>query len=352
MENENTLRKLNDRQLITSLKQCAADERRSLIKMLRRVAEVERRELYLRWGYSSMFLFCMRECTWSEDVSCMRIAASRAAAKFPILYRRLANGTMTLTAASRIAKHLTKENYKQLLDRCSGLSLRETDRIVAEFVPKPQTRDRVRHLGVAKPAKPDLNSESEDLLLGAQTPASPTFKPQKTDAKERIEVRFSADEALSDRLIRARELLRNKYPVGRFEDVFMDALEALLEKIDPERRQARRQHRLKFPAATTTHRDIPPLGKIPDNRHIRQKLRDEIWLRDQGQCVFVGEDGNRCSSQEFLQIDHVTPWALGGSSSDPRNLRILCARHNTREAALVFGDKHMAQFRRNAGSPG
>ena len=75
----------------------------------------------------------------------------------------------------------------------------------------------------------------------------------------------------------------------------------------------------------------------PDSRHIPRATRDEVMIRDGHQCAFVGKNGKRCTCKHNLQIDHVRPWALGGTH-DPRNLRVLCAAHNRHLARKLFGD--------------
>jgi 5-methylcytosine-specific restriction endonuclease McrA len=42
--------------------------------------------------------------------------------------------------------------------------------------------------------------------------------------------------------------------------------------------------------------------------------------------------------RHLLQIDHIKPYALGGTH-DPENLRVLCAAHNQHEARKTFGER-------------
>ncbi len=67
-------------------------------------------------------------------------------------------------------------------------------------------------------------------------------------------------------------------------------------------------------------------GKIPS------KVRALVMNRD-------GERCQDCGSTEDLTIDHkITPWSLGGSSTDPSNLQVLCRACNSRKGAQVFED--------------
>jgi 5-methylcytosine-specific restriction endonuclease McrA len=47
----------------------------------------------------------------------------------------------------------------------------------------------------------------------------------------------------------------------------------------------------------------------------------EVWKRDRGRCV-------KCETTSGLHCDHIIPYSKGGSSKDPKNVQILCGRHN------------------------
>ena len=75
------------------------------------------------------------------------------------------------------------------------------------------------------------------------------------------------------------------------------------------------------------------------SRHIPKWVEDHVWRRDSGRCAFVGADGLRCGETAWLELDHVTPWALGGRSDEPDNIRLLCRAHNQAEARRVFANE-------------
>ncbi len=68
-----------------------------------------------------------------------------------------------------------------------------------------------------------------------------------------------------------------------------------------------------------------------------------VTARDEGRCQWKLHDGGICGSSVRVQLDHVHPVALGGSST-PDNLRLLCERHNQLAARRVFGESWMEQF--------
>src|SRR5262249_37836048 len=136
----------------------------------------------------------------------------------------------------------------------------------------------------------------------------------------------------------AQEVLKHKYPAGDLDCVFRDALEALLDKKDPERRLRRKElaGRSATPSPTPTG-TLPPSGANAARR-IPQAVRDQVWRRDGGQCVFVGDDGERCPERGGLEFDHIVPFAVGGPSNNPKNIRLLCKAHNLQHARGSLGD--------------
>ncbi|HET7753197.1 MAG TPA: HNH endonuclease signature motif containing protein [Anaeromyxobacteraceae bacterium] len=89
--------------------------------------------------------------------------------------------------------------------------------------------------------------------------------------------------------------------------------------------------------------ELPRTNRRTDPRAIPIAVRREVWLRDEGCCSWVGEDGQRCRSRWKLEFDHIRPVAHGGKST-PDNLRLACRAHNVLHAEQVFGREHMARF--------
>jgi hypothetical protein len=58
-----------------------------------------------------------------------------------------------------------------------------------------------------------------------------------------------------------------------------------------------------------------------DDRIIPSWVKLDVWKRDQGRCV-------TCNAISGLHFDHIIPYSKGGSSKDPKNIQILCGRHN------------------------
>jgi 5-methylcytosine-specific restriction endonuclease McrA len=83
--------------------------------------------------------------------------------------------------------------------------------------------------------------------------------------------------------------------------------------------------------ATTVHKNSKS-----SSRHIPKSTRDAVFERDGHRCTFVAPDGTRCTATHDLQIDHIVPFASGGSG-DPRNLRVMCGARNRQLGEMESG---------------
>ncbi len=85
----------------------------------------------------------------------------------------------------------------------------------------------------------------------------------------------------------------------------------------------RRVFKFKLRVAAAKDRLHPTtvLLKLEDDRLIPSSVKLDVWKRDQGKC-------RKCGASTGLHFDHIIPYSKGGSSKDPENIQILCARHN------------------------
>jgi hypothetical protein len=216
----------------------------------------------------------------------------------------LRSGRLRLEAVARLAPHLTAENNSELLDRAAGATKREVLTMVAQMQTEPApTRDVVTP--VAAPS---------------QTPNGST--PQVIEPPQH-RFHFTADAELFELVEKLRRLLHHKHPDGRLESIFKEAAQALLDRVDPERSKPTRK----------------PRRRLRRSRTVPEAIKRQVWMRDGGRCAYISDDGRRCESRDFLEYDHIVPWALGGESDTVDNIRLLCRPHNQRLARRRFGPR-------------
>ncbi len=193
-----------------------------------------------------------------------------------------------------------------------------------------------------------------------QSASSHSENPAPSTA-QRFKIEFAADEQFVSKLEQIRSRLSGRFPKGvSLEKLFALLIDEHLEKNDQARRAEKRKGRApalpgKGPRSgesrnaagegkTQSAEARPRRGDQQEEqahqprqtRHIPAAIRDQVDLRDGGQCTWITPDGTRCESTWDLEIDHIQPFALGGEHL-PDNLRLLCACHNRLEGEIRFG---------------
>lgn len=297
------LGKKSDSTLVADLKNLVAKEREILTELLHYLSEVQARRLYLARGYSSLFAFMTNELCYSEAAAQRRIEAMRLIRDVPEVEEKLQKGELSLTVASQVGtffrqetqrrreqkvEPITRDDKLSLLETLKGTSRRECERKLAEIapetcIPKEKTRP--------------INDE-------------------------KTLIQFTAGKNLMNKLQKLKSLLSHQTKTGSLEELIDKLSDLALEKLDPERREQRRRQRVSQkrppptlpPAEAQVFRPAAPQKKR--FRHIPQPLRDQIWLRDHGQCQHRDpQTGKVCGSKQRLEIDHKYTYALGGEAS-------------------------------------
>lgn len=346
--NLESLTELSDAEILARTKQLVARERTATAAVVAHLAEIERRKLYLQQGCRSLFTYCTQVLHLAEYAAYNRIAAARAAMKFPCVLTSLASGEAHLAAIGLIAPHLTPENHQELLAAVRHQSKRKVEELVVRLCPKPDAPEVVRKLparAVLKTAKPPVASGEEiaesapGLAFAAGVPEGPAHgvapeaagTPAATRraeivalAPERYKVQFTASAAAHEKLRRAQELLRHQIPNGDVAEIFDRALEVLVRDLEKE----------KFAATARPRRGS--LAKVGTSRHIPAEVKRAVWERDQGRCTFMWDNQLRCTERGQLEFDHIRPFGDGGTAAAD-NVRLLCRSHNQFEAQQFFG---------------
>jgi hypothetical protein len=135
--------------------------------------------------------------------------------------------------------------------------------------------------------------------------------PERTRPKEYFQVEI--DEELRTLLEKAKQIASEKNDPVFFKKI----VKAYIREKQPRHRESKHTRRV-------------PL-------HTAREIKKQAGYR----CEYISPSGVRCSQTARLEIDHVRPYALGGSSRDKENLRCLCKTHNLFMAAKHF-PKHPA----------
>ena len=284
---------LSDDELDREATRVAFVERQTTAELLRLLIEVERRGLHLAFGHSSLFAYCTCALRLSEQAAYGRIAAARAARRFPCLLDLLAEGALTLSSVDRLAPHLDETTVDALLQAARFKTTREVERILADAFPQPDIAPQIRALPqvqVATPeAVPTLFAESStDIVTSAnqlceprrmaadRTPARPVVAPI---ASTRYLLKVTLSQDTEQKLQRLRSLMRHSVPDGDLDRILNRALTLLLDQVG--RAKAGRSQKPR------THQPKRPAG----GRYLPAAVRREVWERDGGCCVFEGSDG-------------------------------------------------------------
>jgi hypothetical protein len=267
-----SLTDLTNEQLLLEVATLASREREATAQLIASLAELDARELYLAEGFSSLYAYCTQCLHLSEHAAYARIAAARAARKWPVILDLLAEGGTTLTTVCLLAKHLTSDNHLALLEAAKHRTRREVEEQVAALHPHAVELFKVQ------------------LIIRRET---------------------------RDKLRQVQDLMRHSVPNGNPGEIFDRALTLLLA--DLERRKL-----------ALTKRPRPPRDSTRGTRHVPAAVRREVWKRDDGRCAFSGSMG-RCAERGFLQFHHVIPFAEGGDAT-VANIQLRCQAHNQYEA--------------------
>ena len=204
--------------------------------------------------------------------------------------------------------------------------------------PRPDLPDSIRRLPTRSTPATSAPLALETLTSGAGSAGAGrgrTADPRRAApsrleplSADRFGVRFTADAEFCELLERIRGLAAHRLPSGDLLTLLKRGLEAYERELTKERFGVGRKRRgdASKPAARLSRR----------SRHIPAAVASEVYLRDQGQCTFVSDDGRRCGARGRLELDHVKPWALGGEPT-VHNLRLRCSAHNLRHAEDCFG---------------
>jgi len=147
-----SLTRLSDAELVARMKSLVARERDATAQIVAHLAEMDTRDLHLREGYESLYVYCRDALGLSEWEAYNRIEVARAARRYPVILEMLVTGAIHLTAVRLLSPHLTPANHREVLDSARGKKKPEIEEIVAGLSPRPDVPASVRKLPAPRPS--------------------------------------------------------------------------------------------------------------------------------------------------------------------------------------------------------
>ena len=355
---------LTDQELVATVQQLVNNDRSNLVGLLVHLGELDERKLYLEAAKPSLFAYCVEVLRMSEGTTFKRIAAARAARRFPIILEMITTGEMHLSGLTLLAKHLTETNHLDVLARGRNKSKRELEKLTAQLCPQPDTASRIQKLALPKRSElPENTSESPHLPKSSEavqgevvsqqsgpTPQRPSSDSRVTaTAPERYRVKFTADEAFANNLREAQALLKSQIPDGDIAQIMDRALRVLLVEVKKKKLGASggRRRTSISEEGRRSHEPPPPpeveRGERPSrSRTIPVAVRRAVYDRDGGRCTFTNKQGTRCTADCGLEFHHEVPFGVGGEHR-VENIRLLCKPHNLAQARQDYGAERIEQ---------
>ena len=364
---------LKDADLIRETKFLAERSRHNEMRLLEHLAEFDARRLCLEEGHRSLYEYCTMVLGFEEAEAYRRIRVARVIRAFPEARHALEQRRVTASSLVVLSPWLERKNVGEWLSAAAGKSKREVEALVAARYPQAPQPDAVRNFPfhplvmtmgapphavgvdasgvvatgtddpfVAAAGAPPHAVEAGEARVGPEVPRErleDAWQQLAPIAAGRVRVGFDAACVIAQLLERVRQLLRHKYPEGRLEDIIREALESYLDRKDPQRRLERKLSKGEVTAKTPER----PVERFPRDcaasRYIPAKVKSAVWARDDGSCAWRSPDGKVCGAKDWLEYDHIHPYAKGGRSDDPRNIRLLCRDHNQAASIAIFGPR-------------
>jgi hypothetical protein len=316
------LAQLSDEVLLENTRLCARNERERTALFVAHLAEVYRRDLALKRGFSSIYAYARQELRLSEAMAWERVNAARLSLELPETIEKLSRGELTLASAGELFKTIREAEKPGKVVELPKIQPSLSFQVPATVTPQKLALSEKRELLAQVTGK--TRRESVQVLQSWKNERAGVVSQEKP----RHERKFALTDEELAQFDRLRDLLSHKLGTRDPQAVFLWLMKQGLQKLDPVLQEERAQKRK---AAVSAR----PLGN-QETPHLRKRkawpaaLKRRITLRDLGRCQHTDpKTGRKCESTAFLDLDHRTPLSQGGTD-DESNLRLSCASHNRR----------------------
>ncbi len=318
---ENLSNRLSIDELHARTLEVARHEQRTTTELLQHLIAVRDRRVFAVKGYGGLWEYVRHYLGYSEPATNERLRAMELVEAMPEVEKQIQTGELSLTTASQVQvfirklerkekKKLAPEIKQELIDEVAGKSKRQVEQVFASIAPElqvPQERQRA------------ITSELTQISL-------------------------VVDSETMEMLKRFQELKGNQ----NHGEILKTTLKEYLKRNDPEQKTLKPKQNSNVDGEKEVHsnsRHQP--ADVKNNlasRYVPVETKHRIWQRAHSRCEYTDpKSQRRCESRHRLQLDHITPWSVGGKS-DFANLRLACPTHNQLYAIQYFGEKKMSQW--------
>ena len=207
--------------------------------------------------------------------------------------------------------------------------------LVVRLAPQPSVPDVIRKLPARAAGLPLAEAAAAARTVSAVPIRPEAHRPKVAPlSADTFKIEFTGSREIHDKLRQAQDLLRHRVPGGHLAVVFEKALDALIANLMKER----------FGVGRKPRRDEFLEATVGASLHIPIAIKRAVYLRDEGQCAFLAEDGRRCCERGGLEFDHIDGFAQT-RVHDANRIRLVCRAHNQHTADQLNGRVFMERLR-------
>jgi len=328
------LRMTND-QIEIEMKMLVAQERNITTRILKLILMAEEQKLHLERGFKNLLEWLVQGHGYSERAAMRRIKAAVLLRAAPNTAEKIQSGQVNLTTLSQVHSAI------RFHEKASGARLSSEEKIkVIEKIENKTSEETERALFSIFPELASGVKQEHTRAIDAET--------------SRLAMNLS-NETLED-LKRIQELLSHSHPNASFAKVIALLAKEYLSRKDPLQKEVRQKcgavrgtrsvmntgvtcitaptAEVVLPQNLVPNPGVPPAQRVD---RLSQSTRRLVLKRAQGRCEYRDfQTGRICGSRHQIEVDHITPKALGGGN-ELENLRCLCRAHNALMAERNLG---------------
>jgi 5-methylcytosine-specific restriction endonuclease McrA len=328
------LKSLSNVSLESRLQKLVKTERKITHLILQCIAEIDRRKLYLKKAYPSLFEFLVQGYGYSPSAAMRRIDGARLLQEIPEVAEKIENGSVNLSQVSliqRAEREIKRETQcrmplntkRELLSKIENKTQIQSEKLIAtalniDFTPLKKV---VQHRDESVTLTITLSKEQMQTLETAQALLSHAV-PEKNWASL---ITYLAERELSRRLGKQKLGTRFSHKEkGHNEGV--EVKTKATKDCGAESHSAPSLEAETIAATSDIFTTATAVSKTVRNP-IPQPIKKQV-LHPGAACVYRHpQTGKVCGSRHFLQVDHIKSVSRGGGN-ELSNLQTLCGQHN------------------------